>query len=681
MADVLDGHSSLATDEDVRLRNRIAELEGLVRELRGKPHPRWADSTFNDGDPNQKWHSRPIRVTSVLSTSPTAFPSVSHRNTPHGHANAQPPAFPPLINIEGASALDRFASGSDFDYAYADHLGTHLSALPLRNGSHPDAHGAPLPELDLSLDDSTMVYLPEEREIEYSPVVSASLQYFDFFHRGPWFQIHKNLALYTLDVLRHSNGPISEIQDLSKQWAGWDILSSLGNYQSVVNVLFGYLNNRTPKAGRLVAQQISEQLSQDVSTVHRQLVSLLRDEQSYQRLLACRGSLAQQLVDLIQDLLDSACNSLSRPVLSNALIRLSRASGLHPKCFTLSGLEKTGRQVAAGGFGDVWKGLVERQTVAVKVSRLFRDTDVKVALKQFGREALIWCQLSHPNLLPFFGLYYLDNRLCLVSPWMDNGDVVEFLRNAPRETDRASLILDIAMGLDYLHNECIVHGDLKGSNILVTPSHSACIADFGLSSIANPLTMNITHSTASHQKGTMRWQAPELLRGESESSARSDVYAFACVCYEILSGEIPFRELLEPAIPIKVAIEGVRPTRPVPWPNTTAYNNIWKLIQQCWKDKSGSRPSAAKIVQSVQRLVGPLIGATDTQSGRDWDERCSSRFRRSLQDCPLLPSVAQIERRIVVDGSFCRSFPRFLLLMSNTDIADGRLPNRHRSPE
>ncbi|KAJ3506747.1 hypothetical protein NMY22_g17150 [Coprinellus aureogranulatus] len=45
-------------DESTRLRNRIAELESLVRELRGKPHPRWADTNFRDGDPNEKWHSR-----------------------------------------------------------------------------------------------------------------------------------------------------------------------------------------------------------------------------------------------------------------------------------------------------------------------------------------------------------------------------------------------------------------------------------------------------------------------------------------------------------------------------------------------------------------------------------------------------------------------------------------------
>jgi serine/threonine protein kinase len=64
-------------------------------------------------------------------------------------------------------------------------------------------------------------------------------------------------------------------------------------------------------------------------------------------------------------------------------------------------------------------------------------------IQEFGREALIWRQLCHPNLLPFFGLYYLDNRLCLVSPWMENGNVMEFLKKAPPSANRLSLVSSV----------------------------------------------------------------------------------------------------------------------------------------------------------------------------------------------------------------------------------------------
>ncbi|KAJ7113531.1 hypothetical protein C8R44DRAFT_796689, partial [Mycena epipterygia] len=71
--------------------------------------------------------------------------------------------------------------------------------------------------------------------------------------------------------------------------------------------------------------------------------------------------------------------------------------------------------------------------------RLFEDSDVAVVLKEFGREALIWRQLFHPNLLPFFGLFYLGKRLCLVSPWMENGNILKFLSKESHKIDRLSL--------------------------------------------------------------------------------------------------------------------------------------------------------------------------------------------------------------------------------------------------
>jgi serine/threonine protein kinase len=70
-----------------------------------------------------------------------------------------------------------------------------------------------------------------------------------------------------------------------------------------------------------------------------------------------------------------------------------------------------------------------------------------IYIQEFSREALIWRQLSHPNVLPFFGLYYLENRLCLVSPWMENGNMMEFLTNEnPDLTDRLSLVSVLRRG-------------------------------------------------------------------------------------------------------------------------------------------------------------------------------------------------------------------------------------------
>ncbi|KAJ7688621.1 kinase-like domain-containing protein [Mycena rosella] len=375
----------------------------------------------------------------------------------------------------------------------------------------------------------------------------------------------------------------------------------------------------------------------------------LDEKETYAKFLACRGPSAQRLLDLLQDFLDYDSNlaTMTRRRLFKALTRLSRESKLHPRCFTLTGLEQ-GRLVAGGSFADVYKGSLRGQTVAVKMMRAFDESDIDSLLKAFGREALIWRQLYHPNLLPFFGLYYYQTRLCLVSPWMENGHIRAFLKKESCDTDHLlSLILDIALGLEQLHEKGIVHGDLKGDNIFITPSRRACIADFGLSSIITPISsIQFTNSSKRTQGGTIRYQAPELHKG-GHNDLRSDVYAFASVVYELLTGKPPFPELYMDGAVIKAVLEGRRPPRPPSCSGTSlALGGLWSLIQNCWEEQPTMRPTASHI---VERLIGPDIQAKKTESTTDWDEQFTSRFRRHFMG-ERPPSVLEFDRMVFGDG-------------------------------
>ncbi|KAJ7913598.1 kinase-like domain-containing protein [Mycena leptocephala] len=350
--------------------------------------------------------------------------------------------------------------------------------------------------------------------------------------------------------------------------------------------------------------------------------------------------LYETLPTRIRQFLDLPLPPNLRPVLSKALVRLCRASMLHPTCFPLPGLERVGQQVAGGGFGDICKGLVGGKYVAVKIMRVFGDVDVAAAEKELGREAAIWRQLSHPNLLPFLGVYRLENapdnhldntlyrrldtRLCLVSPWMENGDIPHFLSNTQADIDHVSLLLDIAIGLEYLHMNGVVHGDLKGANIFITPSGRACIADFGFSSISQTVSLQFTHSTRTVWGGSPRYQAPELLsyKNPTRNHAGSDVYAFACLGYEIYTGKNPFFEVSDDMAVTFGVLEGNRPSNDPMIPEA-----IWKLFQDCWEQDAEKRPTAHQI---TKRLLSPSIGASQIQTPADWDETFSSRFRRSV---------------------------------------------------
>ncbi|KAJ6594696.1 kinase-like domain-containing protein [Mycena capillaripes] len=375
----------------------------------------------------------------------------------------------------------------------------------------------------------------------------------------------------------------------------------------------------------------------DIRCICAQFADILCDFAAYEDFLKAESDDAQKLLDLLQDLLDyPLLDGRIRPVILKALLKLSTKSGRHPRCFALSdGLQLADRPAAAGSFGDVWKGSIHGETVSVKIMRVYQETDVEALLKAFHHEALIWRQLSHPNLLPFFGLYYLGDikcQLCLVSPWMENGDMTRYLKNNPT-VNRLSLVLDIALGLDHLHSFKLVHGDLKAINVLVTRSGRAVLADFGLSSVTDSKILSST--STSKGGGTMRWQAPELFRG-SRNSFASDVYAFSCVCYEIFTGNLPFCELpSDVAVMYQVTMHGQRPKRSSGIPD-----DVWTLMTECWNEVPRERLSAEQI---VFRLRDRPIGAVPTDVASDWDPWYTSKFRSSLEEHTLFLSCGNID--------------------------------------
>ncbi|KAJ7328749.1 kinase-like domain-containing protein [Mycena albidolilacea] len=158
--------------------------------------------------------------------------------------------------------------------------------------------------------------------------------------------------------------------------------------------------------------------------------------------------------------------------------------------------------------------------------------------------------------------------------------------------------------------------------------------------------MQFTHSTAHIRGGTARYQPPELFRG-IPSHFGSDVYAFACTCYEILTRRVPFHELPNDVTVMFTVVEGNRPSRPEACHSgTSALDGLWQLLQICWDGQAEKRPNAAQI---VEQLEGLSIRTSTVLSMTDWDEKFTSKFRRSLPDIRLLPSVAHIERQIFGD--------------------------------
>ncbi|KAF9444926.1 kinase-like protein [Macrolepiota fuliginosa MF-IS2] len=351
----------------------------------------------------------------------------------------------------------------------------------------------------------------------------------------------------------------------------------------------------------------------ELQQVCARLVEIFQDRSRYKLLLGYRDLEAQAVLNLLQNLLDSP--RVKDPKLKNELVvavqRLSKKSALYPECFVLKNIsiEKNSdgsiHALSSGKFGDVWRGSMGGRNVCLKVMRVYRNSKIHELLKAFSCEAVVWSQLQHANILPFYGIYRLEHpshdRICLVSPWMTNGNIDEFLADEPN-ADRVALATDIANGLKYLHANNVVHGDLKGANVLVNSSKKACLADFGLSTIRDPEVLALTTTNSSTScGGTIRWMAPELLNppetDEPLNTKESDIYAFAGVSYEIFTGHIPFYEVFRDQTVIVKVNRGERPSRP-DQATSTKYGlteSIWKLMQDCWLTDPDSRPAAAGI--------------------------------------------------------------------------------------
>ncbi|KAG8729366.1 hypothetical protein FRC11_008922, partial [Ceratobasidium sp. 423] len=177
-----------------------------------------------------------------------------------------------------------------------------------------------------------------------------------------------------------------------------------------------------------------------------------------------------------------------------------------------------------GGFSDVYRGRLSTGAhIAVKALRISTENiENPKHLKRAARELYTWSNCKHPNVLQLLGLAVFRGRIGMVSPWMDHGTLPRYL-DGNTEMDRCNLCVQICDGLAYLHETGIVHGDLKGANVLALADGTPVLTDFG-NSIFLGRTLLFTETT---REGSLtgRWAAPELLEGSGQPSKEADIYA------------------------------------------------------------------------------------------------------------------------------------------------------------
>ncbi|KAK7682508.1 hypothetical protein QCA50_014308 [Cerrena zonata] len=296
----------------------------------------------------------------------------------------------------------------------------------------------------------------------------------------------------------------------------------------------------------------------------------------------------------------------------------------------------------SGGFADVYRGRYQRKDVALKVLRAFSNTNQvtqDILIRKLHYEALLWRNINHRHVLPFLGIddCIFNSGACMVSAYMAHGYVRHKTEALLRQYGQDDLyyrryiykwLYETALGLDYLHEEGIVHGDLRGPNILIDETRSVLLADFGLSVFAE----SNSRQNGSSRGGNPRWMAPEQLdpegcgKNSDRPTIHSDVFSFACVCVELYTSQIPYQELTDYQVLMGVP-QGRRPafkTRNTDFELDVGIplEPLKRLANRCWSHAPEERPHIKEIVSHMADLQIPWASSPMSNTWPVFDSGC-----------------------------------------------------------
>ncbi|CUA76629.1 putative WD repeat-containing protein alr2800 [Nostoc sp, PCC 7120] [Rhizoctonia solani] len=271
--------------------------------------------------------------------------------------------------------------------------------------------------------------------------------------------------------------------------------------------------------------------------------------------------------------------------------------------------QNTAMIVSGGGFGDIWMGkLYNGAKVAIKAWRTnsFEQCTYKT-LKRAARELFYWSRMEHQNIHQLMGVIMFKNEyLGMVSEWMENGNLHEYLRKHST-VDRYQLCIQVASGLRYMHSCKTVHGDLKAANVLVSQDGVARLSDFDFAIMSEAGSLWFSESSNTRM-GSIRWAAPEMLAEElPKRTTQSDVYALGMTILEIFTGNVPYPNCRMDFNVMLTVAQGTLPTRPMDSLGDNHQGNlIWHLLLRCWSRSINDRPSAKQVVETLLSLIGEV---------------------------------------------------------------------------
>ncbi|HUS06561.1 MAG TPA: protein kinase [Bryobacteraceae bacterium] len=269
--------------------------------------------------------------------------------------------------------------------------------------------------------------------------------------------------------------------------------------------------------------------------------------------------------------------------------------------------------LGSGGMGEVWKARDPKlgRSVAIKV---LKETQGAEHLHRLVQEARTSARLNHPNIVTIHEIGEHDGSVYVVMEWIEGQPLSHRIPRAGLPVEEAvRFAIAIARALEAAHKAGVVHRDLKPSNVMITPSGDAKLLDFGLAKIVRGSTTVLgaeeTQSTASYAVteqgqilGTVAYMSPEQAQGKT-LDARSDLFSFGTLFYEMLTGRPPF--IGENPLSILAAILHQEPKPPGQTSGRTLPDEAERIVLRCLRKDPERR------FQSASDLRGTLEDLRD----------------------------------------------------------------------
>ncbi|ORX91461.1 hypothetical protein K493DRAFT_50780 [Basidiobolus meristosporus CBS 931.73] len=315
-----------------------------------------------------------------------------------------------------------------------------------------------------------------------------------------------------------------------------------------------------------------------------------------------------------------------------------------------------GDRIGKGAFGSVYRGLNlhNGEVVAIKQIKLTNipSTELDVIMMEID----LLKKLKHQNIVKYGGFIKTEDHLNIILEYCENGSLKTISKRFGKFPENlvAVYVTQVLEGLFYLHEQGVIHRDIKCANILSTKDGKVKLADFGVATIA--------HRKDSSVVGSPYWMAPEVIELSGATTA-SDIWSVGCTVVEMLEGDPPYYSLS----PMPALFRIVQDEHP-PLPEG-ASSGVKDFLMQCFQKDQNLRVSAKKLLKHpwIQSVLKRSVFRSQVSSKFDEDVRSVQLWNAALKETYSSP-------RVNMNSSERRK--KFAATYRSPEDMDGGIPTR-----